>query len=208
MTESTLNQQEPVVYVVDDEAAVLEIIRKILNTENIQVKTFQSGEDFLREKEISPHGCLVLDNMMPGLNGLDVQAELFKRGTIFPVLFISGASRYEDVVAAVRKGAVHFLQKPFSRREFLEHIRGAIAESERRLAAGESYAVSLTMVNSLTPREKEVYTLVTDGLTNRAISEELSISSGTVEFHRANLMKKLQASSLADLMEIRRLVRD
>ena len=194
---------EPVVYVVDDMEQVLQVIRMVLGKEGIQVETFESGEDFLALEKISPVGCVILDNQMPGMTGLDVQAELNKRGSNIPVVFISGASRYEEVVDAVREGAMHFMQKPFTHSELIEHVQNAIDESRRRLVSTGKSSRNKSLINTLTTRERQVYDLVTDGLTNRAIAEELNISNGTVEFHRANMMKKLEAKSLANLMEIK-----
>lgn len=196
--------QEPVVYIVDDMEQVLEIIFMIVNAEGIQAKKFSSGKDFLQQEEISPIGCLLLDNQMPGMTGLEVQAELLKRNNHIPIVFISGESRYNEVVDAVRDGAMHFLQKPFTRSELLSQVRAAIEESKKRLEKMDVTARNIALMNTLTSREKQVCQLVTDGLTNKAIADKLNISNGTVEFHRANMMKKLGAKSLADLMEVSR----
>jgi len=175
----------------------------VLNKEGIHVETFESGKDFLSLNSISDIGCVILDNQMPGLTGLDVQAELNKRGSNIPVVFISGASRYEEVVDAVREGAMYFMQKPFTHSELLDHVSNAIEESRNRQDRNGKATKNKSLINSLTTREQQVYNLVTDGLTNRAIAETLDISNGTVEFHRANMMKKLESKSLADLMEIK-----
>lgn len=195
---------EPLVYIVDDMEQVREIVFAILDNEGIAARKFSSGEAFLGQKDIQEIGCLVLDNQMPGMKGLDVQAELLRRGNDIPILFISGDSRYNDVVDAVREGAFYFLQKPFTRSELLSQVREAIEESRKRLARRKKNARFQAMLDSLTSRERQVYQLVTEGLTNKAIAETLNISNGTVEFHRANMMKKLDAKSLADLMEISR----
>lgn len=194
---------EPVVYVIDDMVQVLQVIKMVLNKEGIHVETFESGKDFLSLNSISDIGCVILDNQMPGLTGLDVQAELNKRGSNIPVVFISGASRYEEVVDAVREGAMYFMQKPFTHSELLDHVSNAIEESRNRQDRNGKATKNKSLINSLTTREQQVYNLVTDGLTNRAIAETLDISNGTVEFHRANMMKKLESKSLADLMEIK-----
>ena len=196
--------EEPVVYVVDDMEDVLQVVSMILEKEGISYKTFKSGKEFLEQDSISQVGCLLLDNQMPGMTGLDVQSELIKKGNGIPIIFVSGASRYGEVVDAVREGALNFLQKPFTRTELLVQVRDAIEESRKRLAGSSNAARNKALLSQLTKREMQVYTLVTDGLTNRAISEELDISNGTVEFHRANMMKKLESKSLADLMEIKR----
>ena len=145
---------------------------------------------------------------MPGMTGLEVQAELLNRDVSIPIIFISGDSRYNEVVDAVRDGAFYFLQKPFSRSELLSQVREAIAESRRRQEKSIQSAHYDDLLDKLTGREMEVYRLVTDAHTNRVIAEKLEISNGTVEFHRANMMKKLGAASLSDLIEISRSKQD
>ena len=145
---------------------------------------------------------------MPGMTGLEVQAELLNRDVSIPIIFISGDSRYNEVVDAVRDGAFYFLQKPFSRSELLSQVREAIAESRRRQEKSIQSAHYDDLLDKLTGREMEVYRLFTDGHTNRVIAEKLEISNGTVEFHRANMMKKLGAASLSDLIEISRSKQD
>jgi len=145
---------------------------------------------------------------MPGMTGLEVQAELLNRDVSIPIIFISGDSRYNEVVDAVRDGAFYFLQKPFSRSELLSQVREAIAESRRRQEKSIQSAHYDDLLDKLTGREMEVYRLVTDGHTNRVIAEKPEISNGTVEFHRANMMKKLGAASLSDLNEISRSKQD
>lgn len=195
---------EPVVYIVDDMEQVQDIIFTILQNEGIRAEKFSSGEAFLAKKGVGEIGCLVLDNQMPGMTGLQVQAELLKRKNPLPIIFISGDSRYNDVVEAVRDGAFYFLQKPFTRSELLSNVREAISESFRRQEQMIQSSHYDDLLSKLTNREREVYRLVTEGHTNRVIAEKLEISNGTVEFHRANMMKKLDAKSLADLMEISR----
>jgi len=200
-------QQEPMVYIVDDEEQVLDVVYSMLDAEGIQAKKFTSGQDFLDQEEISEFGCLLLDNQMPGLSGLEVQAELLKRNNNIPIVFISGTSRYDDVVVAVNEGALFFLQKPFSHADLISNVEKAIVESRQRLEKSDHESTNRTLMNTLTAREKQVCQLVADGLTNKLIAEKLSISNGTVEFHRANLTRKLGVKSLADLMEINRSVK-
>lgn len=192
------------VYIVDDMEQVQDIIYLILKNEGIRAEKFSSGEKFLAQEEISDIGCLVLDNQMPGMNGLEVQSELLKRNNSIPIIFISGDSRYSEVVDAVRDGAFYFLQKPFTRSELLSRVREAVAESRKRKSNLNVALKYQGLLATLTSREKEVYQLVTSGQTNKVIADTLGISNGTVEFHRANMMKKLDAKSLADLMEISR----
>ena len=201
---SVSDSQEPEVYIVDDMEQVQDVVHLILESEGIKAKKFNSGEEFLAQKEISEIGCLLLDNQMPGMSGLDVQAALLSRDINIPIIFISGDSRYNEVAEAVRDGAFYFLQKPFARSDLLERVREAIDASRNITTKLLQSKKNRELLGSLTGRESQVYQLVTDGLTNKAISESLDISNGTVEFHRANMMKKLHAKSLADLMEINR----
>ncbi len=198
------DEADPVVYIVDDVEQVQDVVQLILEKEGIQSLTFNSGEEFLAQNVISEVGCLLLDNQMPGMKGLQVQTELLKRDNPIPIIFISGDSRYNEVADAVRDGAFYFLQKPFARTELLSLVREAIDASKtlsRRKQQSRQYQL---LLKELTAREHEVYRLVTEGLTNKAIADSLNISNGTVEFHRANMMKKLNARSFADLMEIRK----
>ena len=198
------DEADPVVYIVDDVEQVQDVVGLILEKEGIKSLAFNSGEDFLAQDGISEVGCLLLDNKMPGMKGLQVQAELLVRDNSIPVIFISGDSRYNEVADAVRDGAFYFLQKPFARTEILDLVREAINTSKARSRRKQQLRHYNALLEELTIREHEVYQLVTEGLTNKAIADSLKISNGTVEFHRANMMKKLHAKSLADLMEISR----
>ncbi len=192
----------PIIYIVDDYKDQLEIAAKMLTLAGYTVVTYDSGLDFLEEKEFDDFSCLLLDNQMPGISGLDVQKELGRRNIDIPIVFMSGDSSYSDVVGAVKNGALGFLQKPFTLDELIEQVSKAVDESQRRLDIRLREKKTQNLLASLTPRESEVYELVINGHTNKSISESLSVTIGTVEFHRANLMEKLGARTLADLMLI------
>ena len=173
----------------------------ILSAADYETRTFLSGVDFLKEKNLNPVGCVLLDNQMPELSGLDVQRELIERGVDLPVVFMSGASSYSDVVEATRKGAHGFLEKPFHKAELLQHVYAAVLSSrETGTAVEREQKTSLS--EQLTKREYQVCKLIIAGKTNRNIADELGISVSTVEFHRANLMDKLQVNSLAELIKL------
>lgn len=191
----------PTVYIVDDLEDQLELAAEILATAGYASKTYLSGVAFLQEKEMNELGCVLLDNQMPRVSGLDVQRELNKRKIDIPIVFVSGGSDYADVVGAVQSGALGFLQKPYTSKELIEQVQNAISESQRRLDARFNKSQSSKQLQSLTPREVQVYDLVVAGHTNKAISESLAITVGTVEFHRSNLMRKLGATSLAELCQ-------
>jgi two-component system response regulator FixJ len=171
----------------------------MLSTAGYETRTYLSGVDFLKEKNLNPVGCVLLDNQMPELSGLDVQRKLIDRGVGLPIVFMSGASTYSDVVEATRRGAHGFLEKPFHKAELLQQINAAV-ESSRKPQAGTNDGQSLE--DLLTKREYQVCKLIIAGNTNRNIADELGISVSTVEFHRANLMDKLQVNSLADLIKL------
>ena len=180
----------------------MDLVYEILETAGYKAMKFSSGEDFLQQESISDVGCLSLDNQMPGMTGREVQHQLVERGCQIPIIFMSGESRYEDVAEAVKEGALYFLQKPFTSTELLEKVKHGVDASLAQLSARKEEEKANALLDKLTKRERQVYDLVTVGLTNKAIARELVISNGTVEFHRANMMKKLNALTLADLMAI------
>ena len=192
----------PTIYIVDDNEDQLELAYEMLIEADYEAKTFLSGGEFLQQSEINELGCLLLDNQMPEISGLDVQAELNRRNIDLPIVFMSGASMYSHVVDAVQQGALNFLQKPFSMAELLESIALAVGESHKRQEAKIDRSEQTRLLASLTPREKQIYEMVVKGHTNKNMSETLSIAIGTVEFHRANIMQKLKVTKLVDLMAI------
>lgn len=191
---------QAIIYIVDDSDEQLDIAMKMLIKAGYKVRTYNSGEEFLRDSKIESIGCVLLDNQMPGLSGLDVQIELKRLKVDLPIVFMSGNSVYGEVVTAIQKGALGFLQKPYTMVELIDQIKIAVDESVRRFDANQSKSTAGQVMDSLTPREKQVYKLVIGGHTSKAISELLSITVGTVEFHRANVMKKLDVRTLADLI--------
>ncbi len=191
---------DPTVYVVDDDAAVLNSISWLLESASHRVETFSSGLDFLEKYTDSSPGCLLLDIRMPGMGGLEVQEVIRNRRIDIPIVIISGHADVTTAVRALKAGAVDFIEKPFSDQHLLEKIAGALEEDvrRRRNRAEEGHVVS--RIESLTPREREVMDLVVDGNSNKQIAEVLSISNKTVEAHRAKVMRKMEAGSLADLV--------
>ena len=196
-----MEEQSPIIYIVDDSEDNVTVYSWMLSTAGYETRTFQSGVDFLKENELSSVGCLLLDNQMPELSGLDVQRKLIERGVKLPVVFMSGASSYSDVVEATRKGAHGFLEKPFHKAELLQQINAAV-ESSRNPPEDIGSDAGKALAELLTKREYEVCKLIIAGNTNRNIADQLGISVSTVEFHRANLMDKLQVNSLAELIKL------
>ncbi len=198
-----MEEAKPVVYVVDDSEDNVTVYSWMLSSSGYEIKTYPSGVEFLKEAELSPVGCVLLDNQMPEVSGLQVQSTLIDRGIKLPIVFMSGASSYSDVVEATRKGAQGFLEKPFHKAELLQLVNAAVEYSREQLAARDSGAADSKQLSELlTRREYEVCKLIIGGSTNRNIADTLGISVSTVEFHRANLMEKLGVKNLADLVKL------
>jgi FixJ family two-component response regulator len=189
------------VFVVDDDPSVQRALRRLLTTNGLQTRIFCSAEEFLDQGASVPAvGCLVLDVQMPGLSGMDLQAELQQRGMRLPIVFITAQATVPMSVQAMKQGAVDFLQKPFDSQTLIATIRKAIARS-RQDAAVEHECLDLEQrVESLSLREREVFRLVVKGLLNKQIAAELGVVEKTVKVHRARVMQKMHAGSLAELV--------
>jgi RNA polymerase sigma factor (sigma-70 family) len=191
------------VFIVDDDPSVQRALRRLLTTNGFPARVFCNATEFLEQGAPIPAvGCLVLDVKMPGLSGLDLQAELQQRGLRLPIVFITGQATVPMSVQAMKQGAVDFLQKPFDGQTLIATIRKAIARS-RQQAAEENECLDLEQrFESLSPRERDVFRLVVQGLLNKQIAYELGIVEQTVKVHRARLMDKMQADSLAELVRM------
>lgn len=172
--------------------------------ESVQLphEIFDSADAFLASVPVQRPGCLVLDIRMPGLDGLELQQELINRDNTLPIIFITGHGDVPMAVEAMQKGAVDFIQKPFRDQELLDRIRKALATDEERRALQEQRAAVQARLEQLTKREREVFDLVVTGKPNKVIAFELDVSQRTVEIHRARVMDKMQAKSLADLVKM------
>lgn len=190
------------VYVVDDDPAIRIAMQALLDSVGLPCEIYNSGDEFLETSGDQRPGCLVLDIRMPGLSGLELQAELIRRGNTVPVIFITGHGDVQMAVEAMRKGAVDFIQKPFRDQDLLDRIGDALKTDRERRAAQEKQDEVANRVDRLTKREKEVFDLVVTGKPNKVIAYELSVSQRTVEIHRARVMEKMQARSLADLVRM------
>jgi FixJ family two-component response regulator len=191
------------VFIVDDDPLVQRALKRLLTTNGFPARVFSSAKEFLDQGAPMPAvGCLVLDVKMPGIGGLDLQAELQQRGLRLPIVFITGHGTVPMSVQAMKQGAVDFLQKPFDGRTLIATIRKAIALS-RQQAAEQNECLDLEQrFGSLSPRECDVFRLVVKGLLNKQIAYELGIVEQTVKVHRARLMDKMQAGSLAELVRM------
>jgi RNA polymerase sigma factor (sigma-70 family) len=191
------------VFIVDDDPSVQRALRRLLTTNGFPARVFSNATEFLEQGAPMPAvGCLVLDVKMPGLSGLDLQAELKQRGLRLPIVFITGQATVPMSVQAMKQGAVDFLQKPFDSQTLIATIRKAIARS-RQQAAEENECLDLEQrFESLSLRERDVFRLVVKGLLNKQIAYELGIVEQTVKVHRARVMEKMQANSLAELVRM------
>jgi FixJ family two-component response regulator len=190
------------VYVVDDDEAVRDSLRWLLEANGFKVKAFASAEDFLVGAATEAPGCLVLDVRMPGMSGFELHDELTRRGIELPLIFITGHGDVPMAVSAMKKGAVDFLEKPFNDEQLCSMIRHClerVAESQQALATVKD---ANQRIDRLTSRERQVLDLIVAGRLNKQIANDLDISIKTVEAHRANIMGKLGARTMADLMRI------
>jgi len=187
------------VFVVDDDVSVRESLELLIRSAGWQPETFASAQDFLGRPRPTVPCCLVLDVRLPGLSGLQLQKQLAER-TYMPIIFITGYGDVPMTVEAMKAGAVEFLTKPFKDEVLLDAIRGAVQRSRAALRQESETQVLRTRYASLTPREREVMALVVSCLLNKQVGGELGISEITVKAHRGRVMRKMEASSLADLV--------
>jgi FixJ family two-component response regulator len=197
-----MKEADPVVFVIDDDRMIREGLQSLIRSVGLRVDTFASAQGFLAAKRPDAPACLVLDVRMPGLSGLDLQVKLGEAGAQIPIIFITGHGDIPMSVRAMKEGAHEFLTKPVRGQDLLDAIQKAIA-SDRELRKGRLELTEVrTRFDSLTPREKEVLDLVVAGLLNKQIADRLGMSELTVKTHRAHVMEKTQAESLAHLVRM------
>jgi FixJ family two-component response regulator len=195
-------EQQPVVFVIDDDASLREGLSRLFRSVGLQVETFVSAPDFLQHKLSDGPRCLVLDVRLPGLSGLDFQSELAKADIDIPIVFMTGHGDIPMTVRAMKAGAVEFLPKPFRDQDMLDAVQtGLERDRNRRKSAGDASRLKNGFA-SLTSREQEVMSCVTAGLMNKQIAGELGVSEITVKVHRGNVMRKMGAKSLAELVRM------
>lgn len=197
-----MKEQTPTVYIVDDDSGVRSSIRVLMKSVGLPALTFPSAQEFLRAYLPSQPGCVVLDIRMPGMSGLELQQALNERGAVIPVIFISGHGDIPMAVDAMRHGAFDFLQKPFRDQDLIDRIQQALQrDAETRVSLTEHGRIR-ACIASLTPREKEVLDLMTEGKQNKSMAQDLGLSQRTIEIHRANVMEKMGAKSVAQLVRM------
>ena len=199
-----MNVQSPgqLVYLIDDDEAVRDSMCMLLESADLPYRCFDSADHFFAARDGSERGCLVLDIRMPGMTGLELQARLAQIGSSLPIIFITGHGDVPMAVEAMRQGALDFLRKPVNEEHFLERIASALDQESGSWHQKLDREQTRQRIDSLTEREHEVFQLVADGLANKAIASKLGISERTVEVHRAQVMKKLDARTLAQLVRI------
>jgi FixJ family two-component response regulator len=194
--------EEAMVFVVDDDESMREALRSLFRSVSLRVETFGSAADLLRSKLPDVASCLVLDVRLPGLSGLDFQAELAKANIHIPVIFMTGHGDIPMSVQAMKAGAVDFLTKPFRDQDMLDAVAAAIERDRSRRKDEQRLSDVRARFDGLTEREREVMGLVTAGLMNKQIAGELGLSEITVKIHRGHVMRKMAARSLADLVRM------
>ncbi len=189
-------------YIVDDDDAFRDSLEVFCDAAGIPAESFDSATSFLESLSPEMKGCILLDVRMPGMSGIELHDELRERKVDLPIVFLTGHGDVPMAVGAMKKGAFDFLTKPFSHTDLMERVRAALAAAESGSEERQQSAQLEERLERLTPREREVMELVAQGLANKVIANRLDISQRTVEIHRARVMEKMQAESLAELVRM------
>jgi two-component system, LuxR family, response regulator FixJ len=197
-----MKEPTPTVYIVDDDDAVRSSLRLLMKSVGLQAQTAASAQDFLASFNADNPGCLVLDVRMPGMSGLELQQHLNLRGAMIPVIFITGHGDIPMAVEAMQHGAFDFLPKPFRDQDLIDRVQRALQHDGDNRGKTHHKDVIRARFDSLTPREREVLELVTQGKANKVMAGDLGVSQRTVEIHRARVMEKMEARSLAELVKM------
>jgi FixJ family two-component response regulator len=197
-----MKERPATVFVVDDDDAVRTSLRLLLKSVGLPVETHASAQDFLDGHDAERPGCLVLDIRMPGMSGLELQEHLNRVHSMIPIVFITGHGDVPMAVEAMQHGAVDFIQKPFRDQDLIDRINQALEKDQQNRDGLRERDVIRARMETLTPREREVLDLVTRGKANKVIAGDLDVSQRTVEIHRARVMEKMGASSLAHLVRM------
>ncbi|MEI6837749.1 MAG: response regulator transcription factor [Alcaligenaceae bacterium] len=197
-----LPQVASTVYIVDDDEAVRDSLRWLLEANSYRVRAYSSAESFLAEYDEQQAGVLIVDVRMPGMSGLELQEHLIARKSPMPIVFITGHGDIPMAISTMKKGAVDFLEKPFDETALREIVSRMFEQANQRLSQAKAVRQHEAMLARLTTREQQVLERIVAGRLNKQIADDLGISIKTVEAHRANIMEKLQVTTVADLMKV------
>jgi len=195
-------EEQRVVYVIDDDASMRESLKSLFASVGLHVEAFGAAREFFGKKLPDAAICLVVDVRLPGVSGLDFQAELSEANIDVPIIFITGHGDIAMTVKAMKAGAVEFFPKPVRDQDLLDAVKLALEKDEAKRKSRKTIAAVRSLFESLTPREQEVIGLVTAGLMNKQVAAEIGVSEITVKVHRGNVMRKMKASSLTDLVRM------
>ena len=200
--EGVASGDEPIVFIVEDDPSVREALGRLFRSVGLRTEIFGSATELLRNKLPDVPGCLILDVRLPGLSGLDLQNEVAKANILFPIIFMTGHGDIPMSVRAMKAGAIDFLTKPFRDQDMLDAVVTAIERDRGRRKHEKEVSRLRLLFESLSPREREIMALVTTGLMNKQIAAEVGLSEITVKIHRGNVMRKMAARTLADLVRM------
>jgi RNA polymerase sigma factor (sigma-70 family) len=197
-----MNEPPSIVFVIDDDASVRDALRRLIRSIGLQVELFGSAREFLQQQRPDVPGCMILDIRLPGISGLDFQRRLAEAKIHIPIIFITGHGDIPMTVRAMKAGAVEFLTKPFRDQDLLDAIHHALERDTVRRQQEAELAALQERFESLTPREQEVLPRVISGLLNKQIAAEIGTTEATVKVHRSQLMRKMRAQSIAELVRM------